>query len=80
MNTLQHALDLAAVGIACFPMTLAKTPLEGSHGVKDASIDPARLGELFAAPRAELVAVAAGLDRREIEQTLRSALSARGGQ
>ncbi len=60
MNALQHASTLAAAGCACFPMTSAKTPLAGSHGVKDASTDPARLAELFADRRAELVAIACG--------------------
>jgi hypothetical protein len=57
---LAAALDLAKRGVACFPMTNAKTPLKGSHGVRDASTDPRRLAELFADRRAELVAVATG--------------------
>ena len=57
---LKHALDLAARGIATFPMTAGKAPLAGSHAVKDASTDPARLAELFAHPRAKLVAIATG--------------------
>jgi hypothetical protein len=60
MNALDHALDLAKRGIAVFPMTGAKTPLKDSHGVHDASTDPARLAELFADRRAELVAIATG--------------------
>jgi hypothetical protein len=55
-----HALALAARGVACFPMTSHKTPLKDSHGVKDASTDPSRLHDLFATPRAELVAIATG--------------------
>jgi hypothetical protein len=58
---LWHALALAAAGYACFPMSRAKTPLKGSHGVRDASTDPDRLRALFADPRAELVAVACGV-------------------
>jgi hypothetical protein len=57
---MQHALNLTARGIATFPMTSAKTPLSGSHGVKDASTDPGRLAELFSDRRAELVAIATG--------------------
>ena len=60
MTPLQHALDLAARGIAVFPMTGAKTPLAGSHGVKDATTNPAHLAELFADHCAELVAIACG--------------------
>lgn len=60
MNALDHALDLATRGIACFPMTSAKTPLKDSHGVHDASTDPARLAELFSDRRAELVGIATG--------------------
>lgn len=60
MTPMQHAIDLARRGIPVFPMTRAKTPLARSHGVKDASIDPARLAELFDQPRAELVAIATG--------------------
>lgn len=60
MSPLDHALALAARGIACFPMSRAKTPLAGSHAVKDASTDSARLTELFADRRAELVAIATG--------------------
>ncbi len=60
MSALNAALDLAARGIAIFPMSRAKTPLAGSHGVKDATTDPARLAELFNNPRAALVAIATG--------------------
>ncbi|HQT90162.1 MAG TPA: bifunctional DNA primase/polymerase [Acidiphilium sp.] len=55
-----HALALAARGVAVFPMSRAKTPLAGSHGVQDASTEPSRLHDLFADPRAELVAIATG--------------------
>ncbi len=55
-----HALALSARGVAVFPMSRAKTPLAGSHGVRDATINPARLHELFADSRAELVAIATG--------------------
>jgi hypothetical protein len=60
MKPIQHALDLATRGIAVFPMSRAKTPIKDSHGVKDATTDPARLAELFDHPRAELVAIATG--------------------
>lgn len=60
MTPLHHALDLAARGIAVFPMSKAKTPLAGSHGVKDATTNPAHLANLFADDRAELVAIACG--------------------
>jgi hypothetical protein len=56
----RYALDLARRGLACFPMTKAKTPLAGSRGVHDATTDALELAKLFAHPRAELVAVACG--------------------
>ncbi len=56
----RHALDLAGRGLACFPMTRAKTPLAGSRGVHDATTDALELAKLFAHPRAELVAIACG--------------------
>ena len=60
MRMLNQALALAARGWASYPATNRKTPLAGSHGVRDATKDPTRLRELFARPGAELVAIATG--------------------
>ena len=57
---LQHALALAARGWASYPATNRKTPLAGSHGVRDATKDPTRLRELFNRPGVALVAIATG--------------------
>lgn len=57
---LAAALALAARGIPVFPMAAGKTPLAGSHGVRDATADPDRLAEMFRLPGATLVAIACG--------------------
>ncbi len=57
---LTAAIALAKRGIFTFPMTIRKTPLRGSHGVRDATCDPDALRRLFSDPHAELCAIATG--------------------
>ncbi len=57
---LAAALCWAAQGVPTFPMSGSKTPLRGSHGVRDATCDPDALRRLFNDPRAELCAIATG--------------------
>lgn len=52
------ALAYAEISWAVFPITRAKTPLAGSHGYRDASLDRRRIRELFASPDARGVAIA----------------------
>ncbi len=59
MPATECALGLAEGGWATFPMNARKRPV-CRHGVKDATIDPDRIREMFSHPGAELVAIATG--------------------
>jgi hypothetical protein len=58
-STLDIALDLAARGVPIFPCNLDKTPAT-PHGFKDATTDPARIGEWWTKNPAALLAMPTG--------------------
>src|SRR5580700_1768530 len=57
---LVRALELAASGLPVFPCGNNKTPLKGSEGFKDATIDPHLITDLFTRSRATLIGVPTG--------------------
>jgi hypothetical protein len=59
-DLLVRALELAASGLPVFPCGTNKTPLKGSEGFKDATIDPHRITHLFTRSRATLIGVPTG--------------------
>jgi hypothetical protein len=56
---LQEALDYAECRLAVFPVN-GKVPFKHSHGVKDASTDPHRIREMWAAHPGANIAIACG--------------------
>lgn len=59
-EALRIALDLAAQGLATFPLAPNKRPMAGSRGHLDASRDPARLRDLWPRFPGPLVGIATG--------------------
>jgi len=59
-EALRIALDLAAQGLAVFPLAPNKRPLRGSRGHLDATTDPAALRDLWPRCPAPLVGIATG--------------------
>ena len=60
-SLLDKALELAVRdGLAVFPCSRAKTPLKGSHGFHDASVDPDEIKRMFANGRAASISIPTG--------------------
>jgi len=56
--TIEYAHQYAGRGLAVFPVSRSKKPFKGSHGLRDATTDPAKVEALWAGRRGANVAVA----------------------